>query len=141
MLFSASTIWIVEQFGLAIILSFFERRFALISGTTNLILESILQADELSMTVVPAFANNGAHCFEIFPPAEKIAILGLFSSAFSILTIMIFEPLKETDFPTLFLDATTNNSSIGKFLSSNILSRTFPTIPVAPTKANFIKIF
>ena len=61
----ANTIWMVEQFGLAIILSSFVNSLALISGTTNFLVESILQADELSITVVPAAANLGAQSNEV----------------------------------------------------------------------------
>jgi len=35
----------------------------------------------LSITVVPAFANSGAHSKEVLPPAEKIAILGAILTA------------------------------------------------------------
>ena len=70
------TNWIVEQLGLAIILSLAVNVEALISGTTNFFDKSILQADELSITVVPASANLGAHSKDIALPAENIAISG-----------------------------------------------------------------
>src|SRR5687767_1141139 len=57
----AITICIVEQFGLAMILSFGVSTSALISGTTSGLEGSILQAEELSITVMPASANFGAH--------------------------------------------------------------------------------
>ena len=68
-----TSICIVEQFGFAIILSSLVKVFALISGITNFFVGSILQADELSTTVIPAAANWGAHSNEVSPPAEKIA--------------------------------------------------------------------
>jgi hypothetical protein len=37
-------------------------------------LGSILHADELSITVVPAAANFGAHSNDVSPPAENKAI-------------------------------------------------------------------
>ena len=67
----------VEQLGFAIILSDAVNSDALISGTTNFLEESIRQADELSITVVPTAANFGAHSVEVLPPAEKIAMSGL----------------------------------------------------------------
>ena len=58
-----------------------DKRLALISGTINLISFSILHAEELSITVVPAEANFGAHSREVVPPAENKAISGLASRA------------------------------------------------------------
>jgi hypothetical protein len=43
------------------ILSSLVNEEALISGTINFLVGSILHADELSITVVPAAANFGAH--------------------------------------------------------------------------------
>ena len=71
----------VEQLGLAIILSSAVKRLALISGTINFFSGSILQAEELSITVVPAAANLGAHAIEVSPPAENKAISGFMSTA------------------------------------------------------------
>ena len=51
----------VEQFGLAIILSLEVNVEPFISGTTNGMFFFILQAEELSMTVVPLLANLVAH--------------------------------------------------------------------------------
>src|SRR5258705_7554632 len=66
--FSATTIWMVEQLGLAMILSFTVRISALISGTISGFEGSMRHADELSMTVIPASANLGAHSVEVLPP-------------------------------------------------------------------------
>ena len=71
----------VEQFGFAIILSSLVSVLALISGTINFLFGSMRQTDELSITVVPTCANFGAHSKEVSPPAEKIAIAGLASTA------------------------------------------------------------
>src|SRR6187551_2086681 len=46
----------------------------LISGTISFLVGSMRQADELSITIVPASAYFGAHSKEVPPPAEKIAI-------------------------------------------------------------------
>ena len=54
---------------------------ALISGTISFLVSSIRHAEELSITVVPAAANFGAHSNEVSPPAENKAISGLRSTA------------------------------------------------------------
>jgi outer membrane murein-binding lipoprotein Lpp len=70
----------VEQFGLAMILSAAVNSLALISGTISFSwIHS--QADELSITVVPAAANFGAHSNEVSPPAENKAISAFMSTA------------------------------------------------------------
>ena len=71
-----TSICMVEQFGLAMILSSLVNVWALISGITSFLVGSILHAEELSTTVVPAAANLGAHSNEVSPPAEKIASCG-----------------------------------------------------------------
>ena len=78
----------VEQLGLAIILSDAVNVEALISGTTNFFVASIRQAEELSTTVVPTSANLGAHVNEVSPPAEKIAISGYLATASSMLIMV-----------------------------------------------------
>src|SRR5690554_3097082 len=101
---------------------------------------SIRHAEELSITVVPISANFGAHSKDVFPPAEKRAISG-FNETASAKPITLYDfPLKNNSFPTDLSDATKSNSSTGKFLSSKTFNITSPTIPVAPTKANFIWI-
>ena len=128
----------VEQLGFAIILSSSVKLSALISGTTSFLEGSIRQAEELSITVVPASANFGAHSKEVFPPAENKAISGFRCTAVSKLTTSYFFPLNSISFPTDFSEATGINSVMGKFLSANTFSITWPTIPVAPTTATFI---
>ena len=73
----------VEQFGLAMILSSLVNTSPLISGTTNFLSGSIRHADELSITVVPTSANLGAHAKEVPPPAENNAKSGFMATAFS----------------------------------------------------------
>src|SRR6218665_2762646 len=91
--FNATTIWMVEQFGLAMILSFAVSVVALISGTTNFFVASIRHADELSITVIPASANFGAHSSEVLPPAENKATAGFISIAVCMPTTLNFFPL------------------------------------------------
>ena len=78
----------VEQLGLAIILSSFVKVLALISGIINFLSGSILQADELSITIAPAFANFGAQFKDVSPPAENRAISGLIDIAVEIFTTL-----------------------------------------------------
>ncbi len=136
----ASTIWIVEQLGFAIILSVDVSALALISGTTNFLERSMRQADELSITVVPTSANFGANSREVPPPAEKIAISGLAAIASCIEEIVYSFCLYVTCLPTDRSDATGINSVIGKLRSASTCNITWPTIPVAPTTATLISI-
>src|SRR5215217_4974148 len=103
----------VEQFGLAIILSSVVNASALISGTINFLVGSIRHAEELSITVIPAAANFGAHSSEVPPPAEKIAMDGLAEMASSILTTLNCLPLNSTSLPTERSDATGISSVTG----------------------------
>src|SRR6185437_687641 len=125
----------VEQLGLAIILSSLVSTLAFTSGTTSFLVGSILQAEELSITNIPAAANLGAHSNEVLPPAENIAIAGFISSRVCIATTLYSLPLKLTGLPTDFSEATGISSVTGKFLSSSTLSISPPTKPVAPTTA------
>src|SRR5690625_6444594 len=90
---------------------------------------SNLQAEELSITIVPASANLGAHSREIFPPAEKKAKSGCFSKASSIEIILIGSSLNSIVFPIDLSEATGNNSVTGKFLCCKICNIISPTIP------------
>ena len=82
----------VEQFGLAIILSSWVSSLALISGTINLWSGLIRQADELSITVQPTSANYGAHSVDVPPPAENKAMCGFLAAASSMLTTFTGKP-------------------------------------------------
>src|SRR6185437_446117 len=128
----------VEQFGLAMILSPAVRTSAFSSGTISFLVGSIRQADELSMTVMPAAANFGAHSSEVLPPAENKATAGFAAIASSALTTEYFFTLNSTCLPTDFRDATGINSVTGKFLSASTCNILVPTSPVAPTTATFI---
>ena len=130
----------VEQLGLAMILSEAVNLLAFISGMINFLEESIRQSDELSITTAPESANFGAHYNDIDPPAENKAISGLLETAVSKPTTLWDLPPQKTFFPTDFFEATGINSVYGKFLSDRTWSITSPTIPVAPTTANFISL-
>ena len=71
----------VEQLGLAMILSVAVNSCALISGTINFLVGSMRQAELLSITVVPASANKGASAKEVDPPAENNARWGFMEMA------------------------------------------------------------
>src|SRR6476646_8666916 len=106
----------VEQFGFAMMLSAAVSASAVSSGTTSFFVGSILQAEELSITVIPAAANFGAHSSEVPPPAENIAIAGLALIASVALTTAHSLFLNRSFFPTDFSDATGISSVTGKFL-------------------------
>src|SRR5437868_6738299 len=108
----------VEQLGFAIILSSAVSTSAFISGTTSFFEGSILQALELSIIVIPAAANLGAHSSEVLPPAENIATAGFAAIASVMLTTLYFLFLNSTSLPTDLSDATGINSVTGKFLSA-----------------------
>ena len=64
---SATTIWIVEQLGLAMIPLFQAMSWGLTSGTTSGTSGSIRKALELSTTTAPAAAAIGLHSRETPP--------------------------------------------------------------------------
>ena len=70
---STTTIWIVEQFGLAMIPLCAAIACALTSGTTSGTAGSMRKAFVLSMQTAPARAATGQNCSETLPPAEKSA--------------------------------------------------------------------
>ena len=128
----------VEQFGLAMILSSRVSTSALISGTTSFLVGSIRQAEELSTTVVPTSANLGAHSSEVPPPAEKMAMSGRAATASAMPITLYVRPLYVISLPTDFSEATGRSSVKGKLRSSSTWSILEPTKPVAPTTATFI---
>ncbi len=136
--FKGSTIWVVEQFGLAIIISSSPMASPLISGTTNFLFGSMRQKEELSITRQPAAANSGASFEEMPPPADRRANAGLAAMASSADTTVHSRPRNSTFRPIDFSDATGNNSLTGKSFSSNNFNIIVPTSPVAPTTATFI---
>src|SRR5437868_6591818 len=107
----------VEQFGFAMILSFFLITLAFISGITSLISGCILHAEELSITTAPALANLCAHSMLAAESAENKAICGFWASASSIPNTLYVRPRKLTSLPTERFDATGRNSVTRKVLS------------------------
>ena len=71
---SATTICIVEQFGLATIPWCAASASGLTSLTTSGTSSCMRQREELSITTAPASANLGAHSPEMAPPAENSAM-------------------------------------------------------------------
>src|ERR1700744_43045 len=128
----------VEQLGFAIILSSAVNTSALTSGTTSFLVGSMRQADELSITVVPAAAKSGAWANDVLPPAENMATSGFCFIASSTETTLYCLPLKVISLPTLFSEATGINSDTGKLRSATTCNILVPTKPVAPTTATFI---
>ena len=112
--------------------------FWLICGTTSGQFSFILQADELSMTVIPCRANWGAHSEEISPPAEKRAKSTSKVKTSSKVVNTYSSPLYFITFPLLASLATRYNFSMFTFLSLSTSSIVRPTMPVAPTIASFI---
>ena len=123
------------------ILSSFVSTPAFTSGTTNFLVGSIRHAEELSITVIPASANFGAHSCEVLPPAENKAMPGFKLIASVIETTGYFLPLNSTILPIDLSEATGINSSIGKFRSASTCNILLPTRPVAPTTATLISSF
>src|SRR5262245_60757177 len=107
----------VLQLGLAMILSVAESACAFTSGTISFFVSSMRHALLLSITVMPASANLGAHSSEVEPPAENMATAGLALMASCILITLYLLPLNSISLPTDLSDATGNNSVTGKFLS------------------------
>ena len=68
-----TTIWMVEQLGLAMIPLCHSTSSGLTSGTTKGTPGSIRQAEELSTTTQPASRAMGANLSEVPLPAEKRA--------------------------------------------------------------------
>src|ERR1044072_5047028 len=109
----------VEQLGLAMILSASLNTCAFTSGTTNFLVGSMRQADELSITVMPASANLGAHSSEVLPPAENKATAGFAAIASVMLTTLNFFPLNSTSLPTDFSEATGRDRKSTRLNSSH----------------------
>ena len=81
--FKATTAWIVEQFGLAMIPLFFSISSELTSGTTSGTSLSILKALLLSITITPLDAAIGAYFLDTSPPAQNMAKSNPSSNDFS----------------------------------------------------------
>ena len=136
---SATTIWMVEQFGFAMMP--FGRLAAaamLTSGTTSGTWGSMRQALELSITTAPAFAAMGPYSLETDAPAEKSAMsTPAKDSGPSVWTSTCPPglPAKGSFCPALRALASATSQSTGNFRCSRTRSISRPTAPVAPTTA------
>ncbi|KAF5042894.1 hypothetical protein DSECCO2_507970 [anaerobic digester metagenome] len=91
--FSTTTIWMVEQLGLAMMPLCQDRSSGFTSGTTRGTAGSMRQALELSTTTQPDLAAHGANFSEVEPPAEKRArSTPLKESSVSSCTVSFLEP-------------------------------------------------
>ena len=89
---SAITSCIVVQFGLAMMRSSGPIVSPLTSGTTSGQFGSMRQALLLSMTVIPALANSGAHFLDTSPPALNSATCGRAANTSSTVCTVHFRP-------------------------------------------------
>src|SRR5207302_8652201 len=136
--FSATTIWIVEQFGLAMMLRFWYCAMAsgLTSGTTSGTSGSIRQREVLSMTIAPALAARGANSPDTLAPGDDSTMsVPLKSNASSAWTCSTSSSPNDTSRPSEAEEASATTSSAGKLRSAKVASISRPTLPVAPTTA------
>ncbi len=140
---SATTIWIVEQFGLAIIPWFLNCAIflAFTSGTTRGTSGSIRKWDVLSTTTAPAATAIGANLALTCPPAENNPMSTPwkeFSFRISTRSCLFW---KGRNCPAERSEAKRRNSSTGNWRSSNTSRNCSPTAPVAPTIATLYLSF
>src|SRR5512136_1143676 len=112
---SATTIWMVEQFGFAIIffLEYWATAWALTSGTIKGTSGSIRKALVLSMTTQPAFPAMGANFWLTDPPGEKSPI-SIPAKEFSFMTSTVYSfPLNSILVPAPLVEASSFNLSTG----------------------------
>src|SRR6516165_7071322 len=136
--FSATTIWIVEQFGLAIMPRLVQCAIAcgLTSGTTSGTSGSMRKQEVLSMTTAPALVAWGAKTAETWAPGEERTMSIPRKSYVSRLWILrTSSSPKETSLPIERDEANATTSSAGKLRSASVVSISLPTLPVAPTTA------
>ena len=140
MAFSATTICIVVQLGLAMMprgRSFASAAFT--SGTTKGMSLSIRKALELSIITAPCLVMVSAYSLEVPAPAEVKAISTPLKSSLCCKSFTsICLPRNVYFVPALRLEPNNTNSSNGKFLSSSTRRNSCPTAPLAPTIATFI---
>ena len=133
---SATTIWMVEQLGLAMMpLGRFAAASMFTSGTTSGTSGSIRHALELSITTAPRAAAAGASSREAEAPALKSAISTPSKAAGSASLTSIEPPRKGSFCPTDRAEASATTRVDGNSLASSVRSISRPTTPVAPTTA------
>ncbi len=136
--FSATTIWMVLQFGLAMMLRRANRFRAcgLTSGTTSGTSGSMRNWLVLSITTQLEAAARGAWTAETAAPGLNRAMSQPWKSKLSSgLTFSTRVSPNETSAPADRPEATAATSSAGKRRSARVFSISRPTAPVAPTTA------
>ncbi len=136
--FSATSICMVEQLGLAMMPRFLY--CAIASGLTSLTTSgtsgSMRNCEVLSITTAPALAARGACTAETLAPGENSAIsTPLKSKRSRSSTFSTFFSPKETSPPAERSEAIAWISETGKSRSARMFSISWPTTPVAPTTA------
>src|SRR5580765_7229811 len=136
--FSATTIWIVEQFGLAMMPRFVYPAIAcgLTSGTTSGTSGSMRNCEVLSITTAPALAAFGANTADTLLPGDDRTMSTPRKSKLSRpwMSRTSSSP-NETWLPIERDEASAITSSAGKLRSASVVSISRPTLPVAPTTA------
>ena len=133
--FRATSIWMVEQLGLAMMPLCQSRSSGFTSGTTRGQRSSMRQAAELSTTTQPERAAQGANLVEVAPPAEKMArSTPSKESSFSSWTVNSPSP-KGTFLPAERAEAKASTSVAGNLRLYRVFSISRPTAPVAPQTA------
>ncbi len=135
--FRATTIWMVEQLGLAMmpLALNWATSWGLTSGTTRGMAGSMRHAEELSTTTQPAAAARGAYSRLTEAPAENSArstspkLVGL-----SVSTVRL-SPWKDIFLPSEKGEAKSLRLRAGKLRSSRQRTIMLPTAPVAPQTA------
>ena len=134
--FNTGMIAIVVQFGLATMpAGISSRSSGFTSATTSGTSSCMRHCEELSITMAPASANLGAHCFDVPPPAEKIAMSMPLRSAVATSSTVMSWPRQLSVWPAERAEARKRRSLIGKSRSSSTRRMTMPTWPVAPSTA------
>src|SRR5690606_8508504 len=133
--FSATSMMMVEQLGLAMMPWCFRASCALTSGTTSGTSGAMRNALVLSMTTAPALTASGASALLTEPPALKKATSTPRNASASAACTSISSLPTRTRRPALRGEASSRSSPTGKRRSWRSLISSLPTAPVAPTIA------
>ena len=137
--FSATSIWIVEQFGFATMAPPLRGILApFTSGTTSGTSGSMRNAALLSTTRQPFDAAMGPHCRATDEPAENSASRAPSKTSGDAASRRTSTPRKRTVPPADRSDATARSERTGKARCSSTRSISWPTAPVAPTSTTSI---
>ena len=129
---SATTICIVEQFGLAMIPLWPSAASGLTSATTSGTSSSIRKWLVLSTTTAPASTKRGAHSALIDPPAEERTRSRPWIESSLSSRQMSSVPFHSISRPTERSEANGTTSAAGNFRSASSSRIVVPTSPVAP---------